>query len=46
MANRPLSSFSLRAWQLGLLVATLAVWHFATRSQQVAFFFGEPIIVA
>ncbi|CAJ0695679.1 ABC transporter permease [Ralstonia mannitolilytica] len=46
MANRPLSSSSLRAWQLGLLVATLAVWHFATRSQQVAFFFGEPIIVA
>ncbi|CAJ0812839.1 ABC transporter permease [Ralstonia flaminis] len=46
MANRPLSSFTLRAWQLGLLVVTLAGWHFATRSQDVAFFFGEPLIVA
>ncbi|WP_296225019.1 ABC transporter permease [Ralstonia sp. UBA689] len=46
MANRPLSRFSLRAWQLGLLVVTLLVWHFATRSQDVAFFFGEPLIVA
>lgn len=46
MANRPISRLSLRAWQLGLLVATLAVWHVATRSQEVAFFFGEPLIVA
>jgi NitT/TauT family transport system permease protein len=46
MANRPISQLSLRAWQLGLLVVTLAVWHFATRSEQVAFFFGEPLIVA
>lgn len=46
MANRSLSPFALRTWQLGLLVVTLAVWHFATRSQDVAFFFGEPLIVA
>ena len=46
MANRPLSLFALRTWQLGLLVVTLGVWHFATRSQEVAFFFGEPLIVA
>ena len=46
MANRPLSPFALRTWQLGLLVVTLGVWHFATRSQEVAFFFGEPLIVA
>lgn len=46
MANRSLSPFALRTWQLGLLVVTLAVWHFATRSQEVAFFFGEPLIVA
>ncbi|MCL6455630.1 MAG: ABC transporter permease, partial [Ralstonia pickettii] len=32
MANRPLSPFALRTWQLGLLVVTLGVWHFATRS--------------
>ncbi|AMP70256.1 ABC transporter permease [Ralstonia solanacearum] len=46
MANRPISPLSLRAWQLGLLVATLVVWHVATRTQDVAFFFGEPLIVA
>ncbi|MDE2204968.1 MAG: ABC transporter permease, partial [Burkholderiaceae bacterium] len=46
MANRPLSPVALRTWQLGLLVITLGVWHVATRSQDVAFFFGEPLIVA
>ncbi len=28
------------------LVVILGVWHAATRSQQVAFFFGEPLMVA
>ena len=36
----------LRVWQLLVLVVILGVWHAATRSQQVAFFFGEPLMVA
>lgn len=46
MAFRPDSKGMLRVWQLLVLVLILAVWHFATRSQQVAFFFGEPWLVA
>jgi len=36
----------LRVWQLLLLVAILLIWHLATRTEQVAFFFGEPQMVA
>ncbi|ANN79122.1 ABC transporter permease [Bordetella flabilis] len=39
-------SKSLRIWQLLLLVILLAAWHLASRSQNVAFFFGEPWQVA
>lgn len=37
---------NLRAWQLGLLVAMLLLWHAASRDEQWAFFLGEPIKVA
>jgi NitT/TauT family transport system permease protein len=36
---------NLRVWQLLVLVVFFAVWHFATRDPQAAFFFGEPIKV-
>jgi NitT/TauT family transport system permease protein len=36
---------NLRVWQVGLLLVVLLGWHWATRDQQVAFFFGEPLIV-
>lgn len=35
-----------RALQVGLLIALLLGWHWASRSPQVAFFFGEPLVVA
>jgi NitT/TauT family transport system permease protein len=37
---------NLRVWQIGLAVVLLLVWHMATRDKQIAFFFGEPLIVA
>jgi len=40
------SESNLRAWQVGLLVLMLLVWHIASRDQQIAFFLGEPIKVA
>ncbi|RZT41811.1 ABC transporter permease [Cupriavidus agavae] len=46
MAFRPDSRGMLRVWQLLLLVVILLIWHFATRNEQVAFFFGEPLKVA
>ena len=46
MAIRPDSKGMLRVWQLLLLAAILIVWHVATRSEHVAFFFGEPLVVA
>ncbi|MDB5772363.1 MAG: sulfonate transport system permease protein [Burkholderiales bacterium] len=36
---------NLRAWQVLVLVIFFAIWHFATRDPQAAFFFGEPIKV-
>ena len=35
-----------RAWQIGLLAVILVVWHLASRSDKIAFFFGQPIVVA
>ena len=35
-----------RAWQVGLLVVLLALWHLASRDDQFAFFLGEPVKVA
>jgi NitT/TauT family transport system permease protein len=40
------SEKNLRAWQVGLLVVILLVWHAASRDQKIAFFLGEPIKVA
>jgi len=37
---------NLRFWQLLVLVVVLAAWHIATRNEQTAFFFGEPLKVA
>lgn len=37
---------NLRFWQWLVLVMILAVWHIASRDQQTAFFFGEPLKVA
>jgi NitT/TauT family transport system permease protein len=36
---------NLRFWQVGVLLLTLALWHLASRDQQIAFFLGEPIKV-
>jgi len=37
----------LRAWQFGLLLVLLLLWHFASQgSDTVAFFFGKPLEVA
>jgi NitT/TauT family transport system permease protein len=40
------SENNLRAWQVGLLIVILLVWHLASRDQKIAFFLGEPIKVA
>ncbi|HEY1225876.1 MAG TPA: ABC transporter permease, partial [Ramlibacter sp.] len=37
---------TLRAWQVGLLLALLVLWHVLSRNEQTAFFRGEPITVA
>ena len=37
---------NLRAWQVGVLLLVLLLWHLASRNQQTAFFIGEPIKVA
>jgi NitT/TauT family transport system permease protein len=36
---------NLRIWQTLVFIAFFAIWHFATRDPQAAFFFGEPIKV-
>jgi NitT/TauT family transport system permease protein len=40
------SARNLRFWQLGLAAVLLLGWHLLTRDKQIAFFFGEPLIVA
>ena len=40
------SESNLRIWQLGLLVFMLTVWQLVSRDSQVAFFMGEPAMVA
>ncbi|ARP80516.1 ABC transporter permease [Bordetella genomosp. 8] len=37
---------SLRLWQVSLLVILLLAWHIASRSPNIAFFFGQPLEVA
>lgn len=36
-------SHNYRIWQIGILIALLFVWHFISRDDQLAFFFGEPL---
>ncbi len=40
------SEQNLRFWQFGLLLIILTVWQLASRDQQIAFFIGEPVLVA
>ena len=40
------SESNMRIWQLGLLVFMLTVWQLVSRDSQVAFFMGEPAMVA
>jgi len=42
---KPGSKFSLRLWQLSLLVIIVAVWQVASQDLKVAFFFGKPLAV-
>ena len=39
------SEKNLRYWQVGLLVAVIAVWQLLSRDQQYAFFLGDPVSV-
>ncbi|MET4575197.1 ABC transporter permease [Ottowia thiooxydans] len=42
-----MNRLALRTWQIGLLLIILVLWHIAsTSSDQVAFFFGKPLVVA
>jgi NitT/TauT family transport system permease protein len=45
MTLRP-NERNLRAWQLGVLVFVLVLWHAVSRNDQYAFFLGEPVKVA
>jgi len=44
MSLRP-NERNARGWQIGLLVVLLVAWHLASRSDKIAFFFGQPIQV-
>ncbi|MCX7241270.1 MAG: ABC transporter permease [Burkholderiales bacterium] len=46
MQARRLLGLPVRVWQIALLVALVGAWHLASRNPQVAFFFGEPLVVA
>jgi len=37
---------NLRAWQIGVLLAVLLLWHLVSLNPQTAFFLGEPLKVA
>ncbi|MDO5668368.1 MAG: ABC transporter permease [Alcaligenaceae bacterium] len=32
-----------RIWQIGILIILFFIWHFVSRDDQLAFFFGEPL---
>ncbi|MDB5955677.1 ABC transporter permease [Ramlibacter sp.] len=46
MSARGLSRRGLRAWQFGVLVLLLLAWELVSRTDQGAFFFGDPVGVA
>jgi len=37
---------NLRAWQVGVFLLMLLLWHAVSRNEQTAFFVGEPVKVA
>jgi NitT/TauT family transport system permease protein len=37
---------NLRAWQVGVFLLMLVLWHAVSRNDQTAFFIGEPVKVA
>ncbi len=45
-ARKTLWGLPVGAWQLGLLLGILGVWHVLSRDPAVSFFFGEPLVVA
>ena len=45
MSLRP-NERNLRAWQIGVLLVVLVLWHAVSRNEQTAFFVGEPVKVA
>ncbi len=38
--------YSIRFWQILLLVIILSAWHIASRDRNFAFFFGQPVEIA
>src|SRR4051794_6564187 len=36
---------NLRIWQALVLIVFFLIWHFVSRNEKTAFFFGEPIKV-
>ena len=40
------SEANLRVWQVALLMVILGGWQLVSRDQQLAFFLGEPVLVA
>ena len=44
-ARKTLWGLPVGAWQLGLLLGILGVWHVLARDPAVSFFFGEPLVV-
>ncbi|PLC55367.1 ABC transporter permease [Pollutimonas nitritireducens] len=38
--------YSIRFWQILLLVIILTAWHIASRDRNFAFFFGQPVEIA
>ncbi|NYT60081.1 ABC transporter permease [Alcaligenaceae bacterium] len=46
MSKYQSNSFTMRFWQILLLVIVLVAWHYLSRDRNFAFFFGQPIEVA
>lgn len=44
-SKRPMSRAATRITQIALVALMLALWHIASRNPQMAFFFGEPLVV-
>ncbi|NYT86339.1 ABC transporter permease [Pollutimonas harenae] len=46
MSKHQSNSFTMRFWQILLLVIVLVAWHYLSRDRNFAFFFGQPVEVA